>query len=110
MTAAGPLPPLAALGLAARMLEADGFAIVARNERGDSLYLRRPDCAWHLRVSNHRRTAKQRARRSDILASLVIDGPRSSDQIGNLVREAVRNFEAALARVVDQASAAGSRK
>ncbi|MEE7504679.1 hypothetical protein MMR14E_16160 [Methylobacterium mesophilicum] len=110
MTAVGPLPPLAALGLAARMLEADGFAIVARNERGDSLYLRRPGCPWHLRVSNHGRTAKQRARRSDILASLVVDGPRSPDQIGRLVREAVRNFESALARVADQASATGSRK
>ncbi|WCS25771.1 hypothetical protein LOK46_02735 [Methylobacterium sp. NMS14P] len=110
MTADRPLPPIKALGLAARLLEAHGFAVVARNERGDSLYLRRPDCAWHLRVSNHARTAKQRARRSDILASLVIDGPRASDQVEKLVREAVRNFEAALARVADQASAAGSRK
>lgn len=110
MTADRPLSPLEALELAARMLEARGFAIVARNERGDSLYLRRPDCAWHLRVSNHARTAKQRARRSDILASLVIDGPCSPDQIGKRIREAVRNFEGALARVADQASAAGSRK
>lgn len=110
MTADRPLSPLEALELAARMLEAHGFAIVARNERGDSLYLRRPDCAWHLRLSNHARTAKQRARRADILASLVIDGPRSPDQVGKLVREAVRNFEAALARATDQASAAGSRK
>ena len=45
-----------------------------------------------------------------ILASLVIDGPRSPDRVGKLVREAIRNFEAALARVADQASAAGSRK
>ena len=110
MTADSSLPPLEALGLAARMLETQGFAIIARNERGDSLYLRRPDCAWHLRVSNHARTAKQRARRSDILASLVVDGPRSPDRVEKLVREAVRNFEAALARVADQASAAGSRK
>lgn len=110
MTADRPLPPRAALEEAARILEAHGFAIVARNERGDSLYLRRPDCAWHLRVSNHGRTAKQRARRSDILASLVIDGPRSPDQLGKAVRDAVRNFEAALARVADQASVAGSRK
>jgi glycine cleavage system aminomethyltransferase T len=110
VTADRPLSPLKVLDLAARMLEAHGFAIVARNERGDSLYLRRPDCAWHLRVSNHARTAKQRARRSDVLASLVIDGPRSPDQIGKLVRDAVRNFEAARARVADQASAAGSRK
>jgi hypothetical protein len=110
VTADRPLSPLEALELAARMLEVHGFAIVARNERGDSLYLRRPDCAWHLRVSNHARTAKQRARRSDILASLVIDGPCSPDQVGKRVRDAVRNFEAAHARVADQASAAGSRK
>jgi hypothetical protein len=110
VTAGRPLSPLKALELAARMLEAHGFAIVARNERGDSLYLRRPDCAWHLRVSNHARTAKQRARRSDILASLVIVGPCSPDQVGKRVRDAVRNFEAARAQVADQASAAGSRK
>ena len=110
MSADDPLPPLKALTLAARALEDHGFAMVARNERGDSLYLRRPGSAWHLRLSNHARTAKQRARRTDILASLVIDGPRSQIRIDKLVREAVRNFDAALARVTDQASAAGSRK
>lgn len=109
MTADGPLPPLRALALAARMLEPHGFAIVARNERGDSLYLRRQGCPWHLRLSNHARTAKQRARRSDILASLVIDGPRAPERVATLVRDSVRNFDAALARV-DQASASGSRK
>lgn len=92
------------------MLEAHGFAVVARNERGDSLYLKRPDSAWHLRVSNHARTAKQRARRSDILASLVIDGPRAPERLRALVEEAVRNFQGALAGKADQASGAGSRK
>ena len=71
------LPPLAALDLAARLFAAEGFAVAARNERGDSLYLHRPGCPWHLRLSNHSRTAKQRKRRTDILTSLVIDGPRS---------------------------------
>lgn len=92
------LPPLAALDLAARLLAAEGFAVAARNERGDSLYLHRPGCPWHLRLSNHSRTAKQSKRRTDILTSLVIDGPRSAEQVSALVRGAQRDFEAALAR------------
>ena len=107
-------PPPASLAAAVRLLEARGFALVARNERGDSLYLRPADCPWHLRLSNHARTAKQRARRTDILTSLVIDGPRAPERVEALVEEALRNFEVALNRKVDQeidqASAAGSRK
>lgn len=110
MNADGPLPPRSGLALAARLLEANGFAVVARNERGDSLYLRPADCPWHLRLSNHARTAKQRARRSDILTSLVIDGPRSPDRVEALVADAVRNFQASLARKADQASDTGSRR
>ena len=110
MSADGPLSPLKALALAARMLEANGFTVVARNERGDSLYLKRPDGPWHLRVSNHPRTAKQRSRRTDILASLIIDGPRSPERLRIHDAEAVRNFQGALARKGDQASADGSRK
>ena len=72
-----PLPPAAALALAADLLAAKGFVLTARNERGDSLYLRRPDSPWHLRLSNHRRTARQRQRRRDILTSLILDQPRS---------------------------------
>ena len=93
-----PLPPLEALAHASRLLEAQGFRETARNERGDSLYLHRPGCPWHLRLSNHSRTAKQRKRRTDILTSLVIDGPRSAEQVSALVRGAQRDFEAALAR------------
>lgn len=92
------LPPLAALDLAARLLSAEGFVVAARNERGDSFYLQRPGCPWHLRLSNHSRTAKQRKRRTDILTSIVIDGPRSGDQVAALVRGAQRDFAAALAR------------
>ncbi|SDM50701.1 hypothetical protein SAMN05216360_102287 [Methylobacterium phyllostachyos] len=110
MSANGPPPPPKALALAARLLEAQGFTVVARNERGDSLYLRPADCPWHLRLSNHARTAKQRARRTDILASLVIDGPRSAERIEALVADAVRNFRASLARKADQASESGSRR
>lgn len=92
------LPPLAALDLAARLLAAQGFEIAARNERGDSVYLQRSGCPWHLRLSNHSRTAKQRKRRTDILASLVIDRPCSAERVAALARGAQRDFEAALAR------------
>lgn len=94
----GTLPPHAALEHAARLLEAEGFVIAARNERGDALYLRRPDSPWHLRLSNHPRTAKQRKRRTDILTSLVVTAPRSPEQLAALVRGALRDFEANLAR------------
>jgi hypothetical protein len=90
----GTLPPLAALELAARLLEAEGFVIAARNERGDAIYLRRPDSPWHLRLSNHPRSAKQRKRRTDILTSLVVSVPRSPEQVAALVRGALRDFEA----------------
>ncbi|MBE7201284.1 MAG: hypothetical protein INR70_26265 [Parafilimonas terrae] len=105
-----PILPLAALDLAARLLEQEGFVVTARNERGDSLYLRPVSCSWHLRVSNHARTANQRSRRADILTSLVIDGPRSREQVERMVSDAVRNFRASLARKADQASGVGSRK
>lgn len=92
------LPPLAALSFAARLLADEGFVIAARNERGDSLYLHRPPSPWHLRLSNHARTAKQRKRRTDILTSLIIDAPRSREQVALLVQGALRDFEAALRR------------
>ncbi len=92
------LPPLAALEHAARLLEAEGFVIAARNERADAIYLRRPDSPWHLRLSNHPRTAKQRARRTDILTSLVVSAPRSPEQVAELVRGALRDFEGNLVK------------
>ena len=73
---------------------AEGFSEVARNTRGDALYLMRADCPWHLRLSNHARTMKQRRRRTDVLTSLVIDAPRSPAQVAALVLGAVRNFDA----------------
>ena len=92
------------------MLEGHGFAVVATNERGDSLYLRRADGPWHLRLSNHARTAKQRARRADILTSLVVEGPYSPTKLRALVGQAVRNFDVALAGKETQTSSEGSRK
>ncbi|MDP4022251.1 hypothetical protein Q8W71_06430 [Methylobacterium sp. NEAU 140] len=92
------LSPAAAIAYAARLLEARGFAEAARNTRGDSLYLRPPGSPWHLRLSNHPRTMKQRRRRTDVLTSLVIDAPRSTEQVETLVRGAQANFFAALRR------------
>lgn len=98
------LSPLAALDLATRLLIREGFALDARNERGDSVYLKRPECPWHIRLSNHSRTAKQRKRRTDILTSLVIDKPRSAEQVEALVQGALRDFAAnRIAREVPEA-------
>jgi hypothetical protein len=106
----GILPPLAALEYAARLLTAKGFVIATRNERGDAIYLRRPDSPWHLRLSNHARSAKQRRRRTDILTSLVVGTPRSPEQVAVLVRGALRDFEGNLRKrgEGDPSSEAGS--
>ncbi|MFD0938261.1 hypothetical protein ACFQ12_24130, partial [Methylobacterium trifolii] len=94
----------------ARLLAGHGFPEVARNERGDSLYLRPEGCAFCLRLSNHARTARQRQRRSDILASLVVTKPTSTDGIAAMVAAALRDFTLARARREAQPSEATSRK
>ncbi len=110
----GPAPrhlaPLAALDHAAKLLAEHGFSVVARNERGDSLYLQRIGCAFALRLSNHARTAKQRQRRTDVLASLVVRDARSPEQVAALVAGTVRDFDLARDRREAQASGAASRK
>ena len=112
MTGSAPrlLPPLAALEHAARLLAEHGFGVVARNERGDSLYLQRAGCAFALRLSNHARTAKQRQRRTDVLASLVVRDARSPEQVAALVASALRDFDLARGRREAQASGEASRK
>ena len=92
------LPPAAAREHAARLLAGHGFAEVARNERGDSLYLRPEGCPFLLRLSNHARTAKQRQRRSDILASLVIREPTSPERVAAMVAAALRDYDAGRSR------------
>lgn len=92
------LPPAAALALAASLLAGHGFRAVARNARGDSLYLQPEGCGFALRLSNHARTAKQRRRRTDVLASLVIAAPRSPRQVTALVDAALRDFAGARGR------------
>lgn len=104
------LSPTAALAHAARLLEAKGFTDVARNDRGDTIYLKRPGSPWHLRLSNHTRTPKQRRRRTDILTSLVIATPRSPDQVAGAVDATLKNFQAASAMRAGQPSAAAARK
>ena len=105
-----PFPPSVALARATALLSRHGFATLARNERGDTLYLAPPDCPFRLRVSNHARSPGQRRRRSDVLTSLVLSGPRSEAQLARMVEQAVRDLAAARARREDQASGAGSRR
>ncbi|MGU3538309.1 hypothetical protein [Methylobacterium sp. A54F] len=93
-----PLPPLQAIALAARLLEAASFAEAARNARGDSRYLRPAGCPFSLRVSNHARTPKQRRGHPEVLASLVIRAPRTAAQVAALVEAALRDFGANRAR------------
>lgn len=104
------LAPAAALAHAARLLAEHGFAVVARNERGDSLYLQPGGCSFALRLSNHARTPKQRRRRTDVLASLVIREARSPEQVAALVAGTLRDFDLARGRREAQASGAASRK
>ncbi|MGH1572496.1 hypothetical protein ACRAWG_19680 [Methylobacterium sp. P31] len=89
-----PLSPAAALALAARLLEAQGFTIVARNERGDSLYLARGRQGPTLRVSNHPRRPRQRQTHPEVVTSLVVATPKRSRQIEALVAAALRDFAA----------------
>lgn len=86
------LPPREAVALAVARLQARGFVVVARNERGDSLYLALAGHRFRLRVSNHARRPRQRRTHAEVLASLVIDGPRSEEQVERLVEAVVRDF------------------
>lgn len=92
------LPPVAALTLAARLLEARGFMIVARNERGDSLYLARPGQDGTLRLSNHARRPRQRRSHPEVVTSLVVATPKRPDQLAVMVAAALRDFAACTAR------------
>lgn len=85
------LPPREAVALAVARLQARGFVVVARNESGDSLYLA-AGRRFRLRVSNHARRPRQRRTHAEVLASLVIDGPRSEEQVERLVEAVVRDF------------------
>ncbi|MDH2308301.1 hypothetical protein [Methylobacterium brachiatum] len=91
------LRPSAALALAARLLEAEGFAIVARNERGDSFYLARQGEHATLRLSNHARRPRQRRTHPEVATSLVIREARSAAQIESLIAAAKRNYVLAIA-------------
>ncbi|WP_267425772.1 hypothetical protein [Methylobacterium sp. GC_Met_2] len=88
------LPPAAALTLAATLLEAQGFTIVARNERGDSLYLARPDQDATLRLSNHARRPRQRRNHPEVVTSLVVATPKRPSQLRVMITAALRDFAA----------------
>ena len=89
------LTPQAALDRAVAGVIAHGFAIVARNTRGDSLYLKPAGCAFALRISNHARTPKQRKNHPDAITSLVIRTPQTERGIDALVAQALLNFAGA---------------
>ncbi|MHC2089397.1 hypothetical protein [Methylobacterium sp. CM6244] len=86
------LNPTDALARAVAGVASHGFLIVARNTRGDSVYLKPEGSVFALRVSNHARTPKQRANHPDSVTSLVIRQPKTESQIDALVTEALRNY------------------
>ena len=86
------LGPKDALARAVAQAEARGFTVVARNTRGDSVYLKPEGCPFALRVSSHARTPKQRRNHPDAITSLVIRQPRTTVQVDALVETALRNF------------------
>ncbi|MEH3116472.1 MAG: hypothetical protein PGN25_02385 [Methylorubrum populi] len=100
MRAIAPLPPRQALARAGERLAAHGFREVARNGRGDSLYLARGDGPERLRLSNHARTPKQRRLHPEVMASLVIRAPKTEAQVAAMVEAALRDFASGLARRV----------
>jgi hypothetical protein len=89
------LAPQAALAHAVARVAAHGFAIVARNTRGDSVYLKPKGCAFALRISNHARTPKQRKNHPDAITSLVIRTPQTERSVNALVEQALQNFAGA---------------
>ncbi|SFM04217.1 hypothetical protein [Methylorubrum salsuginis] len=105
---ADALPPDRALAHACTLLAEHGFHEVARNERGDSLYLARGDDPGRLRLSNHARTPKQRRGHPEVLASLVIRQPRNPAQIAAMVEAALRDVAGGLRRRDQAASGSGS--
>ncbi|WP_019903909.1 hypothetical protein [Methylobacterium sp. 77] len=86
------LAPKEALARAVAGVAAHGFTVVARNTRGDSVYLKPEGNPFALRVSNHARTPKQRANHPDAVTSLVIRQPKTAAQVDALVEGAVRTF------------------
>ncbi|WP_243926571.1 hypothetical protein [Methylobacterium sp. E-065] len=88
------LPPPAALAVAARLLEAQGFTIVARNERGDTLYLARPGHNATLRLSNHARRPRQRRSHPEVVTSLVVATPKRLGQLDVMIAAALRDYAA----------------
>jgi hypothetical protein len=86
------LTPVDAIARAVDLLVARGFVVVARNTRGDSVYLKPDACAFALRVSNHVRTPKQRRNHPDAITSLVLRDPTSEAALVESVVVALRNF------------------
>ncbi len=88
------LSPAAALALVAELLEAQGFRVVARNERGDSLYLALPGQDATLRLSNHARRPRQRRSHPEVVTSLVVATPKRIRQLEAMIAAAQRDYAA----------------
>lgn len=95
------LKPAAAIALAVRLLHEAGFAVSARNARGDSVYCRRSADTPAIRVSNHARTPRQRRKHPDVATSLVFRDPRTPEKVTAMVEAALRAWAAARARGQD---------
>jgi hypothetical protein len=93
------------LALAARLLEAQGFTVVARNDRGDSLYLARPGHGAILRLSNHARRPRQRRNHPEVVTSLVVATPKRPSQLKVMIAAALREFAACTSRAAKALSA-----
>ena len=87
-----PPPRRGPTARAVAILTAQGFAVVARNTRGDSVYLKPEGCAFALRVSNHARTPKQRKNHPDAITSLVLRDPTSEAALAEAVAVAAAEF------------------
>ena len=88
------LSPAAALALVAELLEAQGFRVVARNERGDSLYLALAGQDATLRLSNHARRPRQRRTHPEVVTSLVVATPKRIRQLEAMIAAAQRDYAA----------------
>ncbi|MCJ2053233.1 hypothetical protein [Methylobacterium sp. J-070] len=80
--------------MAAKLLQAHGFIIVARNERGDSLYLALQGQDATLRLSSHARRPRQRRTHPEVVTSLVVATPKRGRQLSAMIAAAQRDYAA----------------
>jgi hypothetical protein len=86
------LTPARAVRLAHGILLQLGAVEMARNARGDSVYLRMPGRDADLRISNHARTAGRRRHCPGVVHSLVFREPKSERQVRAMAKEALDTY------------------